>query len=73
MVIRSTQSDHGWRTQVSCLVMSALAITTLRALRHTAVAGDSVMATVITNTLWHCFSHHQWADVGAVVYGCMAT
>ena len=30
------------------------------------------MATVITNTLWHCFSHHQWADVSAVIYGCVA-
>ena len=42
------------------------------ALGHTAAAGDSVLATVITNTLWHCFSHHQWADVGAVTYGCVA-
>ena len=42
------------------------------ALGHTAAAGDSVMATVITNTLWHCFSHHQWADVSAVIYGCVA-
>ena len=42
------------------------------ALGHTAAAGDSGMATVITNTLWHCFSHHQWADVSAVIYGCVA-
>ena len=30
------------------------------------------MPTVTTSTLWHCFSHHQWAGVGAVIYGCMA-
>ena len=42
------------------------------ALGHTPAAGSSVMPTVITNTLWHCFSHHQWADVGAAVYGCVA-
>jgi hypothetical protein len=42
------------------------------ALRHTAAIGESVLAAVITNTLWHCLSHHQWADVAAAAYGCVA-
>ena len=42
------------------------------ALRHTAAVGESVLAAVITNTLWHCLSHHQWADVAAAAYGCVA-
>ena len=42
------------------------------ALGRTAAAGESVLAAVITNTLWHCLSHHQWADVAAAAYGCVA-
>ena len=42
------------------------------ALGHTAAVGESVLATVITNTLWHCLSRRQWADVAAAAYGCVA-
>ena len=31
-----------------------------------------MLAKVIANTLWHCFSHHQWGDLCAVIYGCTA-
>ena len=39
-----------------------------RALHHREGRMESVIAKVVTNALWHCFSCHQWADMYAVAY-----
>ena len=60
-----------------CAVCLHLQATTMddqlqRALYHRAGRMESVIAKVVANSLWHCFSCHQWADVYAVAYGCLA-
>lgn len=43
-----------------------------RALYHRAGRMESVIAKVVTNSIWHCFSCHQWADAYAIAYGSPA-